>query len=339
MPRTRFLFVLAAGAAVVLAACGGAGESGTAGDARSGRLTIGVAFETLQTEFWVAAWNALQARAAERQITLLEAVSDGDPAKQLDQVRTFLTRRADGIILVPKDGKTVIPMIKAANAAGVPIVLLNRPADATDAAHTVVAPDNATITRDTVAYLIQQARRSNPRVKAAILVGDLSDVNAVGRRDGFEAAVADAGGSVDVVARIPTDWNQEKALAGLQTALQAHPDIGLIFSSSDFMFPSVKSVLSAAGRWKKAGEPGHVVLGGFDGDATAWRLMVDGYVDATGVQDVFFEVDAALRAILDATQGRIPPPRIADPGFVLTQANRASLEARTWGAIVAKQGQ
>ncbi|WP_410968966.1 substrate-binding domain-containing protein, partial [Salmonella sp. SAL4444] len=81
-------------------------------------------------------------------------------------------------------------------------------------------------------------------------------------------------------------WNQERALAGVQSAFQANPDIGVIFTSSDFMFPSIKSVLSSLGKWKKVGEPGHVILGGFDGDATAYRLMVDGYVDATGVQDL-----------------------------------------------------
>jgi ABC-type sugar transport system substrate-binding protein len=102
------------------------------------------------------------------------------------------------------------------------------------------------------------------------------------------------------------------------------------------MFPSVKSVLSTITRWKKSTEPGHVVVGGFDGDATAWQLITDGYVDATGVQDVFFEVDAALQAIADAKAGKTPAPRIPDPGFVITQANRSSLEPRMWGAVVAK---
>ena len=61
------------------------------------------------------------------------------------------------------------------------------------------------------------------------------------------AAVKDAGDLVDVVARVPTEWNQERALAGFQSAMQAHPDIDLVFTSSDFMLPSIKSVLSAAG--------------------------------------------------------------------------------------------
>ena len=68
----------------------------------------------------------------------------------------------DGIIIVPKDGKTVIPMIRAANVAGIPIVLFNRPADRTDASHTVIAPDNVSITRQTVAHLVEQVAQVRP---------------------------------------------------------------------------------------------------------------------------------------------------------------------------------
>ncbi len=319
-----------AAVSVLFAGCGGGAPVAPPA------ATVGVAFETLQTEFWVAAWNTLKQESAARQVRMLEAVADGDPNKQLEQVRTFINRRVDGIILVPKDGKTVIPMIRAANAAGIPVVLFNRPADPTDATHTAIAPDNAGITKQTVQYLIEQAKTRGTRVKAALLLGDLSDVNAIGRRDGFEAAVREAGDAVDVVARIPTDWNQEKALAGLQSAFQAHPDIGLVFTSSDFMLPSIRSVLSGLGKWKKVGEPGHVLLGGFDGDATAYTMMTDGYVDATGVQDVFWESRQALQVILDAKAGTAPPARVNDPGFAITQANLPVMASRMWGAAVAR---
>jgi ABC-type sugar transport system substrate-binding protein len=324
-------------AALALAACG----SGTRTPAEGGKtpLTIGVAFETLQTEFWVAAWNKLRADTAGRGITMLEAVADGDPNRQFEQVRTFINRRVDGIILVPRDGKTVIPMIRAANAAKIPVVLFNRSADRTDAPHTAIAPDNFAITRQTVAYLVEQVRKSGRKAKAAILLGDLSDVNAIGRRDGFDAAIEDAGDLVDVVARVPTEWNQEKALAGFQSALQARPDIDFVFTSSDFMLPSIKSVLSGMGKWKKTGEPGHILLAGFDGDPTAYGLMVDGYLDATGVQDVFWEAEQAIRVIEEAKAGTAPPARLDDPGFAITQANMKTLADRMWGAVMAGRSQ
>ncbi len=333
MMRARLALLVAFGLFAPMG-CGPSspGGAGTSAGAPAGGPTIGVAFETLQTEFWVAAVTILRAEAAARHITILEAVADGDTNKQFEQVQSFINRRVDGIILVPRDGKTVIPMIRAANRANIPVVLFNRPADPSDAPHTAVAPDNVSITRATVEYLIAEARTRRPRTTAAILMGDLSDVNAIGRRDGFEAAVAAAGDAIDVVARIPTDWNQEKALAGLRSAFQAHPDIGLVFTSSDFMLPSIKAVLSGLGRWKTVTDPGHVIVGGFDGDRTAYTMMVEGYVDATGVQDVFWESRQALDVVLSA-RTRTPPARIDDPGFAITQANLQTLKSRMWGAV------
>ena len=326
----QWAMLLAIVAAIVAVRCGGSG-----GRPDASGLTIGVAFETLQTEFWVAAWNKLRADAGTGAFTMLEAVADGDANKQFEQVRTFINRRVDGIIIVPKDGKTVIPMIRAANAAGIPVVLFNRPADRTDAPHTTVAPDNAAITRATVAYLVDRVRQSGRKVKWAILLGDLSDVNAVGRRDGFEAAIEDAGDLIDVVARVPTEWNQEKALSGFRSAMQAHPDIEFVFTSSDFMLPSIKSVLGGLGKWKKSGEPGHVWLAGFDGDPTAYGLMRERYLDATGVQDVFFEIEQAVAVIRDAKAGKAPPERIDDPGFAITLDNMQTHAGRMWGAVMA----
>ncbi|MBI3414838.1 MAG: sugar ABC transporter substrate-binding protein [Verrucomicrobia bacterium] len=339
--RASFTVTLSVFLGVLLCGCGGSDSGGNGRPASSAsgtkKLTIGVAFETLQTEFWVAAFDKLKADCAAKGITMLEGVADGDTSKQFDQVKSFINRKVDGIIIVPKDGKTVIPMIKAANAANIPVVLYNRPADPTDAQHTAVAPDNFAITKETVNYLVSLAKKSGKKQKAMILMGDLSDVNAIGRRDGFEAAIKEAGDAVEVVARIPTDWNQEKALAGVQSAMQANPDIGLIFTSSDFMFPSIKSVLSNLGKWKKHNAPNHVILGGFDGDATAYQLMAEGYVDATGVQDVYWEAEQAIQVILDAKAGKAAPSRIDDKGFAITQANMKELEPRMWGAVVAKK--
>ena len=152
-------------------------------------LTIGVAFETLQTEFWVAALDAFRAEIAKRGIKMMQAIADGDANRQLDQVRTSSRGKVDGIILVPKDAKTCIPIIKAANAAGIPIVLFNRPPDKSDAALAAVVADNFALTKETVAYMIGRRARPAARHKAMILIGDLGDINAIGRRDGFDAAV------------------------------------------------------------------------------------------------------------------------------------------------------
>ncbi|MDB6037971.1 MAG: periplasmic binding protein/LacI transcriptional regulator, partial [Verrucomicrobiales bacterium] len=285
------------------------------------KLVVGVAFETLQTEYWVAGFEAIKAELKKNDIAMLEAVADSDASRQLQQVNTFITRGVDGIILVPKDAKTCIPMIRAANDAKIPVVLFNRPADKSDAQSTAVVADNLKLTQETVAYMITQAKKSGEKQKAMIVLGDLGDINAIGRRDGFEAAIKGNENIIDVVARVPSEWNQEKAQAGVANALQAHPDINFIFTSSDFLLPSITSALKSAGRYKKIGESGHVLLGGFDGDGTAYQMLANGYLDATGVQDVYFEAKASVQALVDLRAGKNIGNLILDPGFVIHQAN------------------
>lgn len=326
-------FVIAA--LLFLTGCGKPDSStGPAGNSAEKQLTIGISFETLQTGFWVASLDAFKAECAKRNMKMIQAIADGDANRQIEQVKNFITRKVDGIVLVPKDAKACIPIIKAANAANIPIVLYNRPPDKSDAKSVAVVADNFALTKETVTYMIGEAKKSGKKHKAMLLIGDLGDVNAIGRRDGFEAAAKEAPDVLEVAARVPTEWNQEKAQAGVVNALQANPDISFIFTSSDFLFPSIVSALKSTGRYKKVGEPGHVILGGFDGDATAWQMLSDGYLDATGVQDVYFEVEACLNAILAMRAGKPIEEIIKDPGFVINQVNMKEKAARMWGAKV-----
>jgi inositol transport system substrate-binding protein len=297
------------------------------------QLTIGLSFETLQTGFWVASLDAFQAELARRNLKMIQAIADGDANRQIEQVKNFITRKVDGIVLVPKDAKACIPILKAANAAHIPIVLYNRPPDQSGAKSVAVVADNFALTKETVAYMIQEAKKTGKK-KAMLLIGDLGDINAIGRRDGFEAAAKEASDVLEVVARVPTEWNLEKAQAGVVNALQANPEISFIFTSSDFLFPSIVSALKSAGKYKKIGEPGHVILGGFDGDATAYQMLVDGYLDATGVQDVYFEVEACVQALVDLRAGKPVAETLKDPGFVIHQGNLKDKAGRMWGARV-----
>lgn len=336
------LGALLVGFALVTSLLSGCGQSNNAttgkSDEKKGKqLTIGVAFETLETAYWVASFDTIKAELENRGFKMMEAIADGDANRQFEQVNNFIAKKVDGIIVIPKDGKTIIPMIKRANKANIPIVVYNRPPDPNDAKSTTVVADNKKITVDTVEFMVEQAKKTGEKHKAMILIGSLGDQNGIDRRDGFLETVEQHPDIIEVVAKVPTDWNQEKALAGATNALQANPDIDFIFSSSDFLFPSLIQALKAANKWHKIGEPGHVILGGFDGDDTAYKLLSEGYLDATGVQDMYFESEKAVQAIVDAIDGKEVKDKILDPGFVIHQDNLKQEEERMWGAQVYKK--
>ncbi len=147
------------------AGCSPSGNS-SGGSSGAPQMTVGVAFETLQTEFWVAALGAFRDELGKRHIKMIEAIADGDANRQLEQVRNFITRKVDGIVVVPKDAKTIIPAIKAANQANIPIVSSTVRPDKSERASVTVVADNYAITKATVEYMVQQARKTGRKHKA-----------------------------------------------------------------------------------------------------------------------------------------------------------------------------
>lgn len=293
--------------------------------------TVALLFDSLVSPFWVAAIERLRRDIRARGWAVLEAVSNLDDNRQYTQVKSMIQRGVDGIIMVHTDDKAVIPAIRAANAAGVPLVHFNRPPAQSDAYSVAVVADNRRLMRDTVEALIAVARKQGGQYKAAILLGDLGDANGVHRRDGFNDAVAAHADVVQVVARIATEWNADKAFAGLTNALQAHPDINMLVTSSDFMTPQIEQALRTADKWHPAGHPGHVLIAGFDGDDNGYAQLAAGYYDVDGVQNLDFEVELSLKTLEQLWAGARPEKLLFDPGFVITRDTLQARRDEMWG--------
>ena len=304
--------------------------------------TICFAFQDLETEFWVAGHTAITSTLQERGHTVIERNANEDANRQFEQVRDCIAQGVDGIIIIPQDGESAVTIVNEAQDNDVPIAVFNRPPSDLSKGIVVVA-DNETIAEQAVDFLVAEALEGaadDEKLQPLILVGDLGDPNAVGRKNGFYNAIEKEADRFETPIEVATEWDAATALANLEAAVTANPEIDLIFTSSDFLFPTIRSVLEPRGMWKKYGEEGHVLLGGLDGDATACKLIKEGYVDATGVQDLYFEAEAALDAILTSIEaGEYAPNKvIEDPGFALTRDNIGEREMDMWGCVLLSEG-
>ena len=320
-------------AALLLSTAGGVSTAQAA--------NICFAFQDLETEFWVAGHKAITTTLSEMGHTVLERNANEDVNKQLEQVKDCIAQGVDGIIMIPQDGESANTIIREAQNSDVPIVVFNRPPADTSQGVIVVA-DNAGIAEDATDFVLQQALEgaaADAKLNAVVVVGDLGDSNAIARKQGFEAAVAKYPDRFNVI-EVASEWDAATALANLEAAVTANPQINVMFTSSDFLFPTIRSVLEPRGMWKKLGEEGHVPLAGLDGDATACQLIKDGFVDATGVQDLYFEAEASVNAIVKAVEAGDTAPNevIADPGFTLTSANIGEREMDMWGCVLLSEG-
>lgn len=301
------------------------------------KRTVAVMFDSLISPGWVESRRVMRVEAERRGWSLIETVSNMDDHKQYQQLQSMIQRGVDGVVMIHTDDKAVVPAVRAANAAGIPLVHFNRPPAPNDAYSVAVVADNRSIMRDTVTALIEIARQQGGTYKAAILVGDLGDANAVQRRDGFEDAVSQHSDIVEVVSRIATEWNADKAFAGLTNALQAHPDINMLVTSSDFLTPQIEQAFKAAGKWHKAGEPGHVLIAGFDGDENGYEQLAAGYYDVDGVQNLGQEVVMSFDSLAQMWQGEKPPKLIIDEGFVISRDTLLEKREQMWGYQIWKQ--
>jgi ABC-type sugar transport system substrate-binding protein len=309
--------------------------------------TICFGFQDLETEFWVAGHRAITETLRGQGIEVLEYNANEDPNRQLEQIRECIAQGVDGIIIIPQDGDSAVTIINEAQDADVPIAVFNRPPNDRSRGITVVA-DNVSATEQAVEFMAQQAlvkwSATGTTIQPLILVGALQDTNAIGRREGFFNVIARYSekypGLFAEPIEVATEWDAATALANLEAAITANPDVDFIFTSSDFLFPTIRSVLEPRGKWVPRGDANHVIMGGLDGDATACQLIDQGFVDATGVQDLFLEAALTMNRLLQAIEAGETQPNevLIDPGFALTAASIQFERSDMWGCVLLDDG-
>src|SRR5512141_2910555 len=86
---------------------------------RPANSVIGVSFDTLQTEYWVASIDTLKSAIERSGASMQQAIADNDENRQLEQVRNFIAQKVGGIIVAPKDAEAAKTMVKLANKASI----------------------------------------------------------------------------------------------------------------------------------------------------------------------------------------------------------------------------
>lgn len=327
----RYLAAITA-ASLALGACsstespsGSASNGSTSGKKR----TIGVSFDLLNA-IRQAEKSSIQRAADAAGYDVIFNVADQDAQKQAAQIQDLIqTKKVDAVIVIAQDGQQIASSASLAKAKKIPFLAIDR---------AVADQQNITfqITGDPVAdgKLVAEefiaAAKTTP-LKVLELVGGLSDQNAIGRRDGFNAAVAGQA-NITIASQVPTDWKPEQALDGTSNALQKDPTINAIYVPSDFLLPSVQSALTAAGRLAPIGDPKHVFMVTIDGDQNGCKAMQAKTLDA----DIATPVDEfgkqAIAAITTAVGGQpVTPKAVQAKGLTLNQANYATTNAQVWG--------
>jgi ribose transport system substrate-binding protein len=278
---------------------------------------IGLAVANLQADFFNQIKQSVTAEAAKQGIEVVVADARGDAATQVNQIEDFVTKQVDGIIYIPAGATAAGVPVKAARKANIPIVAVDRnPPDAP--ADTFTASDSVASARELGNFV---AKQTGGEGQVAILQGQIGTTPEIDRNNGFQQALSQNPG-LQVVAKQPADWDQDKGFNIAQNMLQAHPDISVFFGRADAM------ALGAAQAVRVGNVKHKVTIVGFDGDLAGLKAVRDGVIDATMTQQTQRMGRMAVQSTQQLIDGGTVPKQQLLPAFLTTKANAAEYLAK-----------
>lgn len=234
----------------------------------------------------IAETKSFQDTAVECGWDLITTDAAGSAAKQVADVDSMIAQGIDVLFLPPREEKPLIPAVKKAAAAGIPTFLVDRSVDA-DAAQAGV---------DYVSFLgsdfVDQGARAagwlmeNFEGEEGIVVeleGTTGSSPAQDRKSGFDDAIA-GDDRFEIVASQTGDFARDQGRQVMETLLQAHPDVNVVYAHNDEMAIGAIQALEQAGR-----VPGEdVTVVSIDGTRDALQAIIDGKLGVTVESSPFF---------------------------------------------------
>jgi ribose transport system substrate-binding protein len=267
---------------------------------------VGFAQTESNNPWRLAETASMKAEADRLGYQLVYTDAAGSAAKQASDVNSMIAQGVDVIFLPPREDKPLVPAIKAAKKAGIPVILIDRDVD-----HKLAKPGE-----DYVTFIGSDFIQEGQRVaewlikktggKATIieLEGTTGSSPANDRKKGFDEAVKKQAG-MKIVASQDGDFNRDKGRQVAETLIQAHPEANVIYAHNDEMAIGAIAALEAAGK-----TPGRdVLIVSIDGEKDGVQAIVDGKIGAICQCSPLFG-PVAFKTMQDYAAGKKIPPFI-----------------------------
>jgi DNA-binding LacI/PurR family transcriptional regulator len=179
-----------------------------------------------------------------------------DAAHQGRLERYITGGHVDGVLLASLHGDDPLP--RTLERAGVPAVLVGRPAGPSPASY--VDADNRGGARQAVGHLAGRGRR-----RIATITGPMDMGVGQDRLDGYREGLRAAGLPEDRRLVEEGDFSEQSGAEAMRRLLEREPGLDAVFAASDLMAAGALRALAAAGQRV----PDDVALVGFDDEVTA----------------------------------------------------------------------
>jgi ribose transport system substrate-binding protein len=281
------------------------------------RGTIGVSLLALDNPFFKVIGDTIAAEGKKQGYDTILVSADKDVARQGNQIKDFLVKKVAAIVLSPCDSKSIVPVIREANAAGIPVFTVDIPCNEPGVTiATQVATDNEGGGREAGRAMIEMLGPAGGKIAVLHLKQAESCLLRVkGFREVIDAHNAAGGPKIEIITELESGGAKDGGYKAMEDALQAFPELRGVFAIND------PAALGARAALEKAGKTQQVGIIGFDGQPEGKQAIRDGKIFADPIQFPDKMGVSIVDAIVRYSLGETLPPKTLIPTSLYRKAD------------------
>ncbi|MCF8567359.1 sugar ABC transporter substrate-binding protein [Alicyclobacillus tolerans] len=297
------------------------------------QITIGYSVSTLTNQFFVGLTAGVKREAKALGVNLIFDNAEGNPGTQTNQVEELVSRKVNAIILNPIDAHGIIPAVQQANAAGIPVITLDRTAEG-GTIDSFVRNSSKVMSEQAAQWIADQlkARYGSYKGNVVDLEGLMSTSPGQARQQGF-VTVMKKYPNIHVIATLPGNFDQQTSYNDMLDVIRGHSGtkIDAVFNGNDDNAVGAERAIQQQGLFKPIGSPDHILIASMDGTAQALAAIKSGQQDMTVSQNPLKEAEAAVQIAVEKIEGKSIPSNVHWPSMMLTPKNINSTAAQQFG--------
>ena len=278
----------------------------TAASAQDGAYKIGITQNNVGVDSYQTTYEQafIEAAAGNPDIETVVLDAGGDVARQIAQIEDLIQQSVDAIIIWPTNGEAVVPAVRKAQQAGIPVIITNSNIDEQgfDFVASFSGPDNITQGARAAEIMCDKFTEMGIESEAQILQisGQPGYTTAIERAKGFEDRLPEVCPDVTLVETQPGDWNREKSQKVMEAFLVKYDDIDGVYAGDDNMGVGALNAAKAAGREG-------IIFVGATNFAVGYEAMERGEYWGSIYQSPVDDAQAALQTAVDVLDGKDVP--------------------------------
>ncbi len=249
---------------------------------KDGKPRVALVLKTLNSPFFIEMQKGAVDAAVAQGIDLVvqAAEREVDSEKQMQIVENLIQTGIKVLLITPSGSREIVSVLAKANAAGIPIVVIDDRIDVEVAAEagvktvSYVGSDNVEGGRVAGRALVDM---SGGKAAVALLEGIPGHETGDSRLRGFKEAIRDSP-AIKVVTSQTANWERDQGFTVFQNMMQAHPEIDSVFAVNDIMALGAIEAIAAAG------QTGKIRVIGFDAVDDARTAIEAGTMAASVAQ-------------------------------------------------------